>query len=76
MSLDDEPAPTLRIMKGRLEAIETEWTIAASPEKRREINEEFKTLAEEIKRKFGEEGTRAVNEVVVKHKAINFARSS
>ena len=73
MSLDDAPAPTLRIMKGRLESIETEWTIATLPAKRKEINEEFKALAEEIKRIFGEEGRRAVNEVVAKHKQLNFA---
>jgi hypothetical protein len=72
MSLDDAPAPTLKIMKGRLESIETSWSIATHPDKRRLINEEFKALAEEIKRKFGEDGARAVNDVVAKHKALNF----
>ncbi len=75
MSLDDAPAPTLRLMKGRLESIETAWTIASSPHQRREINEEFKALSEEIKRRFGEDGARAVNEVLAKHKALNFAQS-
>ena len=74
MSLDDAPPPTLKLMKGRLEAVETAWTIATQPAKRKEINEEFKSLAEEIKRKFGEEGVRAVNEVVAKHKQLNFSR--
>jgi hypothetical protein len=74
MSLDDAPAPTLRIMKGRLESIETAWSIAPHPDARREINEEFKALAEEIKRKFGEDGTRAVNDVVARHKALNFTK--
>lgn len=73
MSLDDAPTPTLRLMKGRLEAIETAWTIATQPAHRREINEEFKSLAEEIKRRFGDEGVKAVNEVVAKHKALNFS---
>jgi len=73
MSLDDAPAPTLKLMKGRLESIETAWTIASRPEQRREINEEFKALAEEIKRRFGEDGARAVNQVLAKHKALNFA---
>ena len=47
MSLDEAPAPTLRIMKGRLESIETAWSIAPNPDQRREINEEFTALAEE-----------------------------
>ena len=72
--MDDAPAPTLRVMKGRLESIETEWAIATQPARRKEINEEFKALADEIKRIFGEEGKRAVNEVVEKHKKLNFAR--
>jgi hypothetical protein len=72
MSLDDAPAPTLKIMKGRLENIETAWTMASNLDERREINEEFKALAEEIKRGFGEDGTRVVNDVVAKHKALNF----
>ena len=74
MSLDDTPPPTLKLMKGRLESIETAWTIATQPAKRKEINEEFKSLAEEIKRKFGEEGARAVNDVLAKHKELNFSR--
>ena len=74
MSLDDAPPPTLKVMKGRLEAVETAWSIATNPAKRKEINEEFKALAEEIKRSFGEEGKKAVDEVVAKHKALNFAR--
>ena len=74
MSLDDAPPPTLKLMKGRLESIETAWTIATQPAKRKEINEEFKSLAEEIKKRFGEEGTRAVDEVLKKHKELNFSR--
>jgi len=74
MSLDDAPPPTLKLMKGKLESIETAWTIATQPAQRKEINEEFKVLAEEIKKRFGEEGARAVNEVVAKHKALNFSR--
>jgi hypothetical protein len=72
MSLDDAPAPTLARMKGRLESIETAWNIASSSAKRKEINEEFKALADEIKRRYGEEGARAVNEIVAKHQRLNF----
>lgn len=72
MSLDDAPAPTLKIMKGRLENIETAWTMAAHPAERRVINEEFNALADEIKRKSGDDGTRAVNEAVAKHKTLAF----
>jgi hypothetical protein len=72
MSLDDAPPPTLEVMKGRLETLETEWTIATRPSKRRQINEEFKGLASEIKRIFGEDGARAVDEVVAKHKQLHF----
>jgi hypothetical protein len=73
MSLDEAPAPTLKIMKGRLESIETAWTIATHTGKRREINEEFKALAEDIKRRYGADGVAAVNDVVAKHKALNYA---
>jgi hypothetical protein len=74
MSLDDAPAPTLALMKGRLESIETAWNIASNSARRREINEEFKALAEEIKTRYGEDGARAVNEVVAKHQRLNFRR--
>ena len=74
MSLDDAPAPTLRLMKGKLEAIETSWTLATHPSQRRVINEEFKSVADEIKRRFGEEGARAVNELLAKHKELNFSK--
>lgn len=74
MSLDEAPAPTLSMMKGKLEAIEEAWNLAAQPAKRRAINEEFKSLADEIKRKYGDEGARAVNEVVAKHKKLSFGR--
>jgi GTPase SAR1 family protein len=74
MSLDDAPPPTLKLLKGRLESIETAWTIETHAAKRKEINEEFKALSEEIKKKYGEEGVKAVNEVLAKHKSLNFSR--
>ncbi len=74
MSLDDAPPQTLRLMKGKLESIEEAWSIATSQAKRKEINEEFKALAEEIKRSFGAEGAKAVNDVVARHKALNFSK--
>ncbi|TLX99932.1 MAG: hypothetical protein E6K95_08960 [Thaumarchaeota archaeon] len=51
MSLDAPPA-SLRVMKGRLETIETEWTLATEPKRRKELNEEFKMMADEIKKTF------------------------
>lgn len=72
MSLEDVPPPSLRVMTGRLESIVTAWTIAATPSKRQEINQEFKSLAEEIKAGFGEEGAKAVNAVLAKQKRLNF----
>lgn len=74
MSLEDAPAPTLRLMKGRLEAIETAWTLASNSSKRKAIDQEFKNLAEEIKKRLGEDGVKAVNDVLAKHKALNFGR--
>ena len=73
--MGDAPPPTLRTMKGRLETIETAWMMAMQPSKRREIDQEFKDLAEEIKSKFGEEGSMVVNEVLAKHKGLSFSRA-
>ena len=72
MSLEDAPPPTLQVMKGRLEAIETAWNIATSSARRKVIDQEFKALSEEIKARFGEQGVKAVNDVLAKHKALNF----
>lgn len=74
MSLDAPPA-SLRVMKGRLETIETEWTLAMEPKRRKELNEEFKTMAEEIKRTFGEEGKKAVDQVIAKHRSLHYSPS-
>ncbi len=45
-----------------------------SPRKEEGDHRGIQSLAEEIKRKFGEGGARAVDEVVAKHKALNFAK--
>lgn len=74
MSLDEPPAPTLRLMKGKLESIEDAWSIATNQATRKAINEEFKALAEQIKTKYGDDGVRAVNEVIARHKAVNFSK--
>jgi len=74
MSLGDAPAPSLRIMKGRLETLETEWSLATEPKKRKELDEEFKVLADEIKRTFGEDGAKVVEQVLAKHRELHFAR--
>ncbi len=62
MSLDQAPEPTLKVMKGMLETSEAAWMLATSPDSRKELNEKFKALAEEIKREHGQEG-----EVVARH---------
>ena len=49
MSLDDAPAPTLRMMNGRLENVETAWAMAVRPDERKEINEEFKALKKRLR---------------------------
>ncbi len=74
MSLDDPPPASLRVMKGRLETIETEWTLATDAKRRKELNEEFRTLAEEIRKNFGEEGKKAVDQVLAKHRNLHFSQ--
>jgi len=76
MSLDSVPEPNLRELKGRLETIQTEWTLARTPTERAEINEDFKRLAEEIKKKFGAEGKKVVDAVVSRHMALQHPRNS
>ena len=71
MSLDEPPA-SLRVMKGRLETIETEWTLATDPKRRKELNDEFKAMADGIKKTFGEEGRKAVEQVVAKHRGLHY----
>ncbi len=63
MSLDAPPA-SLRVMKGRLETIETEWTLATEPKRRKELNDEFKTMADEI------------DQVVAKHRGLHYGPGS
>jgi len=75
VSLDAPPA-NLRVMKGRLETIETEWTLATEPKRRKELNEEFKTMADEIKKTFGEEGKKVVDQVVAKHRGLHYGQGS
>lgn len=74
MSLDQAPEPTLKVMKGRLETLERAWMLATSPDSRKELNEKFKTLAEEIKRKYGQEGKMVVDQVVARHMSIQRPR--
>ena len=74
MSLDQSPEPTLSEMKGRLENLEGAWNLAASPDTRRELNEKFKALADEIRQKFGQDGKKAVDQVVARHMQLQRAR--
>lgn len=68
MSLEDTPALTLGQLVGRLETLESEWAITAARTRRKEIDEEFKALSAEIKGRFGNEGQRAIDKVLAKHK--------
>ncbi len=75
MSLDSAPEPSLREMKGRLETIQSAWTLASTSARRAEINEDFKRLAEQIKQKFGAEGKKVVDAVVAKQMALQHPRA-
>jgi hypothetical protein len=74
MSLDQAPEPTLQEMKGRLETIEGAWLLASSPGWRKDLNEKFKALAEEITQKYGAEGKKVVDQVVARHKQMQWPR--
>ncbi len=74
MSLDQAPEPTLHEMKGRLESIHTAWIMAPSLAKRKQLNDEFKALAEEIKMKYGADGKKAVDYVLAKHLELKQSR--
>lgn len=74
MSLDQAPGPTLELMKGRLETLEGAWMLATSPDSRSELNEKFKALAEEIERKYGQEGKKVVEQVVARHMRMQWPR--
>lgn len=71
MSLSDAPPATLSQLRGRLETLQSEWTIAPSRARREEIDAEFKALAAEIRQKFGHEGQKAVEELLARHKQRN-----
>ena len=68
MSLEDTAPPTLRQLVGRLETLESEWAIATTRARRKEIDDTFRSLSAEIGKRFGEEGQRAVNQLLAKHK--------
>jgi len=76
MSLDTVPEPSLSELKGRLETIQSAWTLASTPSKRAAINEDFKRLAEVIQEKFGAEGKMVVDAVVSRHLALQHPRGS
>jgi len=74
MSLDQAPEPTLQELRGRLETLQGAWMLAATPVRRKELNEKFKALAEEIKQKYGAEGKKVVDQVVAKHMQLQRTR--
>lgn len=74
MSLDQAPEPTLQELRGRLETIQGAWMLAADPKRRKELNEKFKALAEEIKQKHGADGKKVVDQVVAKHMQLQRTR--
>ena len=75
MSLDATPEPSLEDLKGRLETIQSAWMLARTTEMRAKLNEDFKRLAEEITRKHGAEGKKAVDFVVAKHMRLQHPRN-
>ncbi len=74
MSLDQAPESTLQELKGRLETIQSAWIIAMSRERRKQLNEQFMTLAEQIKQRYGADGTKVVDYVVAKQMALKRTR--
>lgn len=70
MSLEDRPEASLEQLAGRLETLESEWAIAATKERRREIDSEFKVLADQIREKFGASGERVLESFLARHKRL------
>jgi hypothetical protein len=75
MSLDQAPERTLRELKGRLETIYSAWVIETNLERRKQLNERFKSIAEEMNRKFGAEGKKAVDYIVAKQMHLSHAQT-
>lgn len=67
MSLDDMPEQSLRQLVGRLETLQSEWAIATTRARRREIDTQFKSLSTEVRERFGDAGQRAVNALLARH---------
>jgi hypothetical protein len=72
MSLEDAPAASLQQLAGRLETLESEWAIAPTRERRKQIDDAFKALSAQIKERFGAEGQRVVDQLLAKHKKRHF----
>jgi hypothetical protein len=67
MSLEDVPDATIEQMLGKLETLRSEWAIATTRERRREIDASFKVLSEEMRMRFGDQGEKAVDDLLSRH---------
>lgn len=70
MSLESKPELSLEQYAGRLETLESEWAIAATKERRKEIDDEFEALAGQIKEKFGAKGERVLDYFLARHRRL------
>ncbi|MDG6901069.1 MAG: hypothetical protein JRM80_03830 [Nitrososphaerota archaeon] len=67
MSLDDMPEQSLRQLVGRLETLQSEWAIATTRARRKEVDDQFRALASQVRERFGDAGQRAVNALLARH---------
>jgi hypothetical protein len=70
MSLEGKPEVSLEQFAGKLETLESEWAIAVTKERRKEIDDEFEALAEQIKGKFGAKGERVLDYFMARHRRL------
>jgi chaperonin cofactor prefoldin len=70
MSLEGKSDVSLEQLGGKLETLESEWAIAATKERRKEIDNEFEALAEQIKENFGAKGERMVDYFLARHRRL------
>jgi chaperonin cofactor prefoldin len=70
MSLEGKTDVSLEQLAGRLETLESDWAIAATKERRKEIDNEFEALAEQIKEKYGAKGERVLDYFLARHRRL------
>ena len=70
MSLEDAPEASLEQLAGELDTLQSEWAIAMTPGRRKEIDDEFKALSDKIMKKYGAEGLRVVDRALAKNRRL------